>query len=124
MTMMRTMHKWLHFSVIVDQNQTNKICNTLMNYLQRIKKVEIIDKNLSEVKKVAKNFERFRMQPNWLYECPDFWHSSIAKCPRRTLSILGNWNYTSKTSVKPESLHEFLKHIEPLIEQEQKELKY
>lgn len=92
----------------------NKICD----------KVEIIDKNLSEVKKVAKNFERFRMQPNWLYECPDFWHSSIAKCPRRTLSILGNWNYTSKTSVKPESLHEFLKHIEPLIEQEQKELEY
>ena len=44
--------------------------------------------------------------------------------PRRTLSILGNWNYTSKTSVKPESLNEFLKHIEPLIEQEQKELEY
>lgn len=92
----------------------NKICD----------KIEIIDKNLSEAKKVAKNFERFRMQTNWLYVCSDFWHSSIAKCPRRTLSILDNWNYTSKTSVKPESLNEFLKHINPLIEQERKEIEY
>ena len=91
----------------------NKICD----------KIEIIDKDLHEAQIVAKNLVRFKMQENWVYTCPDFWHSSIAKYPRRTLhSLENNWNYTSKTSVKEETLAEFMGHVGPLIEEEQNEL--
>ena len=91
----------------------NKICD----------KIEIIDKDLREAQIVAKNLERFKMQSNWVYTCPDFWHSSIAKHPRRTLqSVLNNWNYTSKTSAKEETKEEFMEHVGPLIEEEQEEL--
>lgn len=90
----------------------NKICD----------KIEIIDKDLNEAKVVAKNLERFKMQPNWVYTCPDFWHSSIAKHPRRTLTAVGNWNYTDKTAAKEETLAEFMGHVSPTIEQEQNEL--
>ena len=84
--------------------------------------IEIIDKDLNEAKVVAKNLERFKMQPNWVYTCPDFWHSSIAKHPRRTLTAVGNWNYTDKTAAKEETLAEFMGHVSPTIEQEQNEL--
>ena len=83
-------------------------------------KIEIIDKDQESAVEVAKRLERFKMQPNWLYPCADFWHSTIAKYPRRTLSVLDNWNYSVRTSAKEESLAEFLKHIGPLIEEEQK----
>ena len=85
-------------------------------------KIEIIDKDLNEAKIVAKNLERFKMQPHWVYTCPDFWHSSIAKHPRRTLTAVGNWNYTDKTAAKEETLAEFMGHVGPIIEQEQNEL--
>lgn len=91
----------------------NRICD----------KIEIIDKDLHEAQIVAKNLERFKMQSNWVYTCPDFWHSSIAKHPRRTLqSVLNNWNYTPKTSAKEETLQEFIRHVGPLVEEEQEEL--
>lgn len=83
-------------------------------------KIEIIDKDQESAVEVAKRLERFKMLPNWLYPCADFWHSTIAKYPRRTLSVLDNWNYSVRTSAKEESLAEFLKHIGPLIEEEQK----
>lgn len=83
-------------------------------------KIEIIDKDQESAVEVAKRLERFKMQPNWLYPCADFWHSTIAKYPHRTLSVLDNWNYSVRTSAKEESLAEFLKHIGPLIEEEQK----
>lgn len=98
----------------LDENfAKNKICD----------KIEIIDKDLREAQIVAKNLERFKMQQNWVYKCADFWHSSIAKYPRRTLrSLENNWNYTPKTSAKEETLLEFMGHVGPLIEKEQEEL--
>lgn len=87
----------------------NKICD----------KIEIIDKDLESSIQVAKGLKRFKMQPNWLFPCADFWHSSIAKHPRRTLSVIGNWNYTAKTFANEETLAEFMSHVGPLIEEEQ-----
>ena len=83
-------------------------------------KIEIIDKNLESAKQVSKRLERFKKQSNWLYTCGDFYHSTIGKYPRRTLSVLDNWNYSAKTSTKEETLAEFMKHIGPLVEEEQK----
>ncbi len=85
-------------------------------------KIEIIDKGMESVMEVAKRLERFKMQSNWLYPCADFWHSTIAKHPRRTLSVLDNWNYSAKTSAIEETLAEFLLHLRPLIDEEQKNL--
>ena len=82
-------------------------------------KIEIIDKDLESAMKVATRLERFKMQSNWLYPCADFWHSTIAKHPRRTLSAIGNWNYSTKTFAKIESLAEFMSHVGPLIDEEQ-----
>lgn len=59
------------------------------------------------------------MQPNWLFPCADFWHSTIAKYPRRTLSAIGNWNYSAKTFANEETFAEFMSHVGPLIEVEQ-----
>ena len=59
------------------------------------------------------------MQPNWLLPCADFWHSTIAKHPRRTLSVIGNWNYSTKTFANEETLAEFMSHVGPLIDKEQ-----
>lgn len=87
----------------------NKICD----------KIEIIDKDLESSIQVAKRLERFKMQTNWLYPCADFWHNSIAKHPRRTLSAIGNWNYSTKTFANEETLAEFMSHVGPLIEEEQ-----
>jgi len=82
-------------------------------------KIEIIDKDLESSIQVAKGLKRFKMQPNWLFPCADFWHSTIAKYPRRTLSAIGNWNYSANTSTKEETLAEFLSHVGPLIDEEQ-----
>lgn len=82
-------------------------------------KIEIIDKDLESSIQVAKGLKRFKMQPNWLFPCADFWHSSIAKHPRRTLSAIGNWNYSTKTFANEETLAEFMSHVGPLIEEEQ-----
>lgn len=83
-------------------------------------KIEIIDKDLESSIQVAKGLKRFKMQPNWLFPCADFWHSTIAKHPRRTLSAIGNWNYSANTSTKEETLAEFISHVGPLIDEEQK----
>lgn len=85
-------------------------------------KIEIIDKDIESAMEVAKRLERFKMQSNWLYPCADFWHSTIGKHPRRTLSVLDNWNYSTKTSAKEETLAEFLMRLRPLIDEEQKNL--
>lgn len=82
-------------------------------------KIEIIDKDLESSIQVAKGLKRFKMQPNWLFPCTDFWHSSIAKHPRRTLSAIGNWNYSTKTFANEETLAEFMSHVGPLIDEEQ-----
>lgn len=82
-------------------------------------KIEIIDKDLESSIQVATRLKRFKMQSNWLFTCADFWHSTIAKLPRRTLSAIGNWNYSDKTFANEETLAEFLMHIGPLIEKEQ-----
>lgn len=87
----------------------NKICD----------KIEIIDKDLDTAMEVAKRLVRFKMQSNWLYPCADFWHSTIAKHPRRTLSVLDNWNYSVKTAAKAKTLAEFMGQVGPLIEEEQ-----
>ena len=82
-------------------------------------KIEIIDKDLESSIQVARGLKRFKMQPNWLFPCADFWHSTIAKHPRRTLSTIGNWNYSANTSIKEETLAEFMSHVGPLIDEEQ-----
>lgn len=82
-------------------------------------KIEIIDKDLDTAMEVAKRLVRFKMQSNWLYPCADFWHSTIAKYPRRTLSVLDNWNYSVKTAAKAKTLAEFMGQVGPLIEEEQ-----
>lgn len=82
-------------------------------------KVEIIDKDLDTAMEVAKRLVRFKMQSNWLYPCADFWHSTIAKYPRRTLSVLDNWNYSAKTAAKAKTLAEFMGQVGPLIDEEQ-----
>ncbi|MBP7918834.1 MAG: hypothetical protein KAZ53_02490 [Prevotella sp.] len=81
-------------------------------------KIEIIDKDLESAKRVSERLERFRSPDMGFYLCEDFWHSTIAKLPRRTISALENWNYTPREAAKEESLAEFMGHVGPLMEEE------
>lgn len=95
----------LHLRELFEKNQ---ICD----------KIEIIDDGIKNAERVAENIKDFRMQDNWLYLCGDFWHSTIAKLPRRTLSALVNYNYTSQEGVQEETLAEFMGHVGPLMDEE------
>lgn len=85
-------------------------------------KIEIIDKDIESAERVAENLKDFQMQANWLFLCGDFWHSTIAKLPRRTLSAIGNWNYTPKEAAQEESKQDFFAHILPLVEEEKEKM--